>query len=187
MKIATQRQTVPSVRPSAKMAVTGALRRTAVDPGRAIASPGARISGITPPARNSAGQPPAASREGATKPPMAGPMAKPQTVTVTKAPRCFAGAYSATRAIAAGMAPPRPMPVRKRRATKRPTLWTKAVRVENSPNAATEPTMTVRRPSRSPSAPSTSPPSIRPNSPALATGPKAGRPTWKALIRAGAA
>ena len=124
---------------------------------------------------------------GAAKPPTAGPMAKPHTVIVTIVPLARTGEYSATNAIDAGIAPPKPIPVRKRNATSTGTLCASGVNTENRPNTSTEAMMIVRRSIRSPSVPRISAPSINPNSPALATGPNAARSTWNALIKADAA
>jgi hypothetical protein len=63
---------------------------------------------------NTAGQPKRPISMLAANPPSAPPMEKPQTTVVTRVARSRVGAYSETRAMPAGMAPPSAMPVKKR-------------------------------------------------------------------------
>ena len=64
-----------------------------------------------------------------------------------------------------GMAPPRPMPARKRNALRPPTESTSAIINVRTPNTTTQPMSVDRRPKRSPARPPRRPPIIMPNGP----------------------
>ncbi len=160
--------------------------RKRLDSGKATQRSGSSRIGTRPPTRNSDAQPCCCTSPEATRPPIAGPMAKPQTVIVTIVFFVRIGPYSATRAMATGMAPPRPRPVRKRRTSICCGVAAKLVATENRPKAAVDASRMVLRPMRSPSVPSTKAPIIRPNRPALITGPRAPRLICHFATRAGA-
>jgi hypothetical protein len=83
-------------------------------------------------------------------------------VSVTAIERQRFGTYSAASAAALGIAPPRPIPARKRRTPRLPVLCTKAAASVATPNTTMLLSNAVRRPNRSPAIPAPAPPSIIP-------------------------
>src|SRR5687767_1289065 len=71
--------------------------------------------GSMPPSSRTEVQPYPATRCAAARPPKADPSVKPQNIKVVRNDRRFSGQNSEVSVIAFGIAPPRPMPVRKRR------------------------------------------------------------------------
>ena len=137
-------------------------------PGSAPAAAARRRRPQTPSASRIAG-----SAHAASKPPSAAPTEKPQNMIITMVARRRCGLNSEVIATAFGIAPPRPSPVRKRIASSVLTSLMKAVASVPMPNASVEKMMIFLRPIRSASGPNTSAPIIRPNRPALNTGPSA--------------
>ena len=99
-------------------------------------------------------------------PASAKPIGIPSDVKRTNRPFAIAGAKSAASAIASGMPPPRPRPVRNLAIASCVGDSTNAETSERMPNADTQTIMTGLRPSRSPSRPAISEPSKRPILPA---------------------
>ena len=160
--------------------------RNRTDSGNFSARIGASSSGATPPTTNTDRQPNCGINAAASRPPSAAPTEKPQNMIITMVARRRRGLNSDVSAIAFGIAPPRPRPVRKRIASSVLTSWTKAVTSAPMPNASVDKMMIFLRPTRSASGPNTSAPIISPNRPALNTGPSAPLPRPHSLASAGA-
>jgi hypothetical protein len=116
------------------------------------------------------GQPKRATSAAVAKPATAAPSEKPKNIVITTVARLRCGAYSAVSAMASGMAPPRPSPVRKRHAISPRTVCALGVSSMQSPKKARQTTITRLRPTRSATMPKASAPSIRPISPLTTTG-----------------
>ncbi|MCY1436351.1 hypothetical protein D9M71_524710 [compost metagenome] len=98
-----------------------AMNRT--DSGISQANNGSTASGMTPPSTSTERQPNAGIICAASMPPKARPAVKPLQLKVTMIMRRRAGEYSALNAMHAGIAPPRPMPVMKRRIVNDSIEW----------------------------------------------------------------
>src|SRR6266516_4613679 len=129
-------------------------------------------TGRIPPTINTDCQPNCEISPAATKPPTAAPMEKPVNIVMTAVARNFLGAYSEVRAMALGIAPPKPNPVNRRKKSKDSSEPAVAVRSAPKPNIHVQRTKTGLRPNRSASGPQTSAPIIIPNSPLEMTGPR---------------
>ena len=103
----------------------------------------------------------------ASNPPTAKPIGTPADIRITSRPWAIGGAKSEASAIASGMPPPRPNPVRNRRPANCDGEPARAESREKTPNTATQPISTGLRPSRSPSNPAQSEPSSSPTLPAV--------------------
>src|SRR3984885_6353445 len=101
------------------------------------------------------------------------PTENPQNITITMVARRRCGLNSDVSAMAFGIAPPRPSPVRNRITSRVLTSRTNAVASVPMPNANVETMMIFRRPMRSASGPNSSAPILNPNRPAENTGPSA--------------
>jgi len=174
----SSRATRSSFRPDA------ARKRT--DSGSPPASTGTSSSGATPPTRNTDGQPKRGISAAAISPPSAAPSEKPQNIAITIVARRRCGLNSAVSATAFGIAPPRPSPVRNRRTVRLDAPSVHIVASVPTPKAAVLRTMMRLRPTRSASGPNSNAPSIRPNSPALNTGPSAVRGNPQVRANSGA-
>jgi hypothetical protein len=106
-------------RPSRNSAATGLFRRGFAvgtsDSGRYSASKGAMASGTIPPTMKIAGQPNPRTSWLAKNPPAVIPIGMPAHIKITSRPCFKGGEKSDTSAMASGMPPPRPKPVRSRR------------------------------------------------------------------------
>ena len=122
----------------------------------------------------------------ATNPPTAAPSEKPQIIVVTAVPRRRRGMYSEVSAMAFGIAPPIPSPVRARNATSASTDCAVAVSSEPTPKISAHPMSTGRRPNWSASGPLTIAPIIIPTRPLEMTGPSTLRGICIAELSAGA-
>ncbi len=127
-------------------------------------------SGATPPTTNTERQPKCGIIAAASRPPRAAPTEKPQNMIITRVARRRCGLYSAVMAMALGIAPPRPSPVKNRIATSALRSWTADVTSAPMPKTSVETTMIFLRPIRSASGPKVSAPIIRPTRPAENTG-----------------
>ena len=90
------------------------------------------------------------------------PMAYPLNMNALVMFLLFGSAYSMVRAMAVGMTPPRPKPVRKRSRPKISGLGANAVSTMPTENQRTQPMMMRRRPTRSVMVPMSSAPSSMP-------------------------
>ena len=109
----------------APLRAPGRARGTAPIPAAASARIGTSSSGATPPTTNTERQPKCGISAAARKPPSAAPTEKPQNMIITMVARRRRGLNSEVIAMAFGIAPPRPSPVRKRIASSVLTSWTK--------------------------------------------------------------
>jgi hypothetical protein len=122
----------------------------------------------------------------AARPAQAEPMVKPQNISVTSDERRFSGQISAVRVMAAGMAPPRPMPVRNRSAISHSTEGENAEAKVITPKKIVVAISTGLRPMRSASGPKTKAPAIRPKRPAAKSGASSAGVTPHSARRLGA-
>ena len=143
-------------------------------------------TGNVPPTMNTDSQPNRGMIGAATKPPTAAPREKPQIIAVTAVALLRRGMYSEVSAIAFGIAPPIPSPVKTRNAISRSTDCAVAVRSEPTPKISADRTRTGLRPTWSATGPLTSAPIIIPKSPLEITGPRTLRGMWSARVNAGA-
>ena len=121
-------------------------------------------------------QPPGPIKAAVSSPAELLPTAKPMKTDITATPRRCAGMTSLARAMQLGSAPPKPMPVRRRKATNWFAVSAKAVSASNKPNASTEAITTGRCPNRSGSRDTKNNPMDCPTSPAEKTGPNSRGP-----------
>ena len=124
--------------------------------------------------------------DAATRPPTAAPSENPQIIIVTAPARRRRGMYSEVRAMAFGIAPPIPRPVKARKAISDSTDWAVAVSSEPTPKISAHATSTGLRPMRSARGPLTSAPIIIPTSPLEITEPSTPREIFSAAVSAGA-
>jgi hypothetical protein len=125
-------------------------------------------------------------RAAATNPPIAAPREKPQIIAVTAVARRERGMNSDVNAMAFGIAPPIPSPVRKRNAASHSTDWAVEVSSDPKPKISAEATSTGFRPTRSATGPLTNAPIIMPNRPLEMTVPSTLRWMCSAAVSAGA-
>ncbi len=119
------------------------------------------------------------------KPATAAPSEKPKNIIITTVARLRCGEYSAVRAMALGMAPPSPSPVRNRHTIKPCTDDAVGVSSMNAPKTIRQKIMTGLRPIRSATMPKTSAPVISPTSPLTTTGVSAAGGICRDLAMAG--
>src|SRR5437899_8338507 len=131
----------------------------------------ATTTGIVPPTRNTDCQPNWRMTPAETQPATAEPNEKPQNMVMTAAFRVRFGMYSDVRAIAFGIAPPMPKPVKTRNAVSCATDVAVAVSNDPTPNASAQVTKTGLRPKRSAKGPKINAPIIMPIVPLEITDP----------------
>ena len=95
---------------------------------------------------NTAGHPKRGMIDAATNPPTAAPSENPQIIVVTAVPLRRCGMYSEVSAMAFGIAPPMPSPVRKRKPASASIDCAVAVSSEPTPKISAHPMSTGRRP-----------------------------------------
>jgi len=118
-------------------------------------------------------------------PATAAPSEKPKNIIMTTVARLRWGEYSAVSAIALGIAPPRPRPVRKRQATRPSTDDAVGVRSMNAPKIKRQAMITHLRPTRSATMPKSRAPAMSPSRPLTITGHKAEGAIFMDLAMAG--
>jgi hypothetical protein len=114
------------------------------------------------------------------------PEMKPMSMTATIELRRRSGEYSAVSEIAFAIAPPTPSPVKKRKPFSIATDVLAALAMLQMPNNATQASSTGRRPTRSASGATKSPPNIKPISPDEKNRPSSEGDRPKSRINAGA-
>jgi len=107
-------------------------------------------------------------------------------ITMTIDARLRSGLYSDVNAIAFGIAPPRPRPVRKRQTMRLVSESAVTVKSVHKPKNSVQNRMTGLRPRRSATGPEASAPSVNPNKPIPNTGPKAPGRSCQARLSVGA-
>ena len=146
----------------------------------------ARMRGSTPPRISTPCQPKSWSSAAADSPPSAPPIVKPQNMTMTNRERLRSGQYSEVIVIAAGIAPPRPIPVMKRQIVSPSMVVAVAEAMLATAKAAVAKISTALRPTLSASGPKTKAPAISPNSPAPNKGASCAGVTFHCARSAGA-
>ena len=120
--------------------------RNRMDSGKKAINKIATTTGIVPPTRNTACQPNCRMTAAATQPAKAEPKENPANMVITAAFRVRFGMYSEVRAIALGIAPPIPNPVKTRNAVSCATDVAVAVSNDPMPNVSAQATRTGLRP-----------------------------------------
>jgi hypothetical protein len=181
---------LPGNMPASKAPVRSLWRpltaRKRTDSGRRSARKGASSSGVIPPTMNTERQPNCGIMAAAISPPSAAPTEKPQNIVITIVARRRCGLNSDVSATAFGIAPPSPRPVRKRMTIRLVVPVASVVASVPTPNATTLSTTMRLRPIRSASGPKMRAPIMRPNRPALKTGPRAPRGSAQSRTISGA-
>src|ERR1700693_4607351 len=132
----------------------------------------ARVSGKTPPAKNTDCQPQRGSITALTRVARTAPVGIPQNIMLTiTASRRF-GAYSDISATELDSAPPRPSPVRNRQASNWSKVVQRAVSMANIPKINVQATIGHFRPQRSAIGPDNMEENIKPISAATKMGEK---------------
>ena len=156
------------------------------DSGRKICSTTAITRGVSPPSQSTPRQPIVLSRAADSRPATIEPSDSPLDITTTMVARQRRGQYSPVRAKALGMAPPRPTPVRKRKAIRVSFELAQVVSRVNRPNMAVQATITGLRPNRSARGASSRKPAMSPPSPEEKIKPRALLGRCQALAMMGA-
>ena len=146
-------------------------------PGAGRSSASAASTGTAPPITNIARQPISGSTRMPNNPAIVAPSGTQTIVSVTAICRCRRGTYSAARAAAFGIAPPRPAPASSRSTARCIGLAAAATAAVIRPKSNMLPSSAVRRPIRSPARPATAPPIVMPMRPIETTGANAARGT----------
>ena len=118
-----------------------------------------------PPTTNTEGHPYCGIKPAARNPPKVAPSGKPQNIAIVVKARLRTGKYSAVNAIALGIEPPSPSPVRNRRMIKDCSESARALRRDIRPKKMQLPSRTRRRPIQSASGAITRDPINRPARP----------------------